>query len=70
MGKRLHDLLRDFKKSVVAATLKRNGGNRALTAAALGISGRALEKILARTGLAKRRYAKKLPIPPQPRKKR
>jgi DNA-binding NtrC family response regulator len=71
MGKHLHDLVREFKKSVVTATLRRNGGNRKLTAEGLGISMRALEDLLAKFGVSKRRYAKKIPIPPlRPAKRR
>ena len=63
MGKTLPQLLRDYEKQIVSQTLSRNAGNYDTTAAVLGVTRRALDKILARHGISKRRFTKLLPIP-------
>jgi len=62
MGKTLRELLRAYERDIVLKTMHANRGNYDLTAAALGITRRALDKILLRHHLAKRRYTKALPI--------
>ena len=47
---------------IVERTLEANGRNRRKTALALGITQRGLEKVLARHGLARIRYARRLPF--------
>ena len=63
MGKTLAQLKHEFEKMVVERTLKANENDREKTAAALGITGRALDKILRRHHISKRRFTKPLPIP-------
>lgn len=62
MGKDLAALLRDYERMIVERTLNANGRNRRKTALALGLSLRGLEKLLARHGLARVRYARRLPF--------
>lgn len=69
MGKPLRQLMRDYERQIVVQTLARNGGNYDTTASALGITRRALEKVLERHGLTKRRFTKPLPIPVKETKK-
>lgn len=64
MQKTLKDLKRDYERGVVTTTLAKNGGDHHKTSQALGITKRALEKILVRHHLLKRRFTKQLPIPP------
>lgn len=59
----LRQLLRDYEKMVVTKTLQTNGNDKEITAKALGISVRALNKILERHGLVRARFVKPLPIP-------
>lgn len=54
--------MREHERSIVTQTLFRNGGNRKLTAQGLGITVRALEKILERHHILPRRFTKPLPI--------
>ncbi len=63
MGKTLAQLKHEFEKMVVLQTLKANKDDRDKTAEALGITGRALDKILSRHHISKRRFTKPLPIP-------
>jgi DNA-binding NtrC family response regulator len=69
MERGLKKLLRDYEKTIVVQTLARNNGDRAVAAQALGITKRALEKMLERHHLARRRFTRKLPIPPLPPEK-
>lgn len=64
MAKTLHELLSEYERTIVKTTLSRNGGNRDVSAAALGVTRRALDKILKRHHLVRSRYTKPLPIPP------
>jgi DNA-binding NtrC family response regulator len=64
MGKTLRDLMRAYERTIVVTALNRNGGNREVTATVLGITRRALDKILERHHLVKKRYTQVLPIPP------
>ena len=57
-------MLRDYEKHIVIVTLRANASDKTLTANALQISRRALDKILERHRLARPRYARPLPIPP------
>jgi DNA-binding NtrC family response regulator len=55
--------MRDYERNIVAQTILRNGGNRDLAANALGITRRALDKILERHHmLIRRRFTRALPI--------
>jgi DNA-binding NtrC family response regulator len=63
MSKTLRDLKRDFERTVVMTTLTRHAGDRDLTAKVLGITRRALDKILERHHLVKRRYTLAIPMP-------
>jgi Bacterial regulatory protein, Fis family len=63
MGKTLRDLKRDYERNVVTETLKRYGWDRDQTAKILGITSRALDKILERHHLVKRRYTQPIPMP-------
>jgi DNA-binding NtrC family response regulator len=59
----LIELVVDYEKQLIVATMKRNGGSQAKAAAALGITLRTLERRLAKHGLIKRvRWARRLPI--------
>jgi len=58
----LAKLITQHRLLVVKETLKKNDGNRKLAALALGITPRALKKILGKHGLSKPRYAKPLPF--------
>ena len=60
--KRLSDLVAAYERMIVERTLDANGRNRRKTAEALGITLRGLEKLLARHGLARIRYARRLPF--------
>lgn len=64
MSRRLSAVVDDVRRSVVIETMKRNGGDRCLVAQALAITPRYLERLLVRYKLTKRRYARRLPIPP------
>ncbi len=66
MGKDLEALLKDYERMIVERTLAANGRNRRKTALALGISLRGLEKLLARHGLARVRYVRRLPFRVRP----
>lgn len=63
MAKTLRELLNDYRLNIVRATLARNDGDRDRAAAVLGISRRALDKILKKHHLVRSRYTKALPIP-------
>jgi DNA-binding NtrC family response regulator len=72
MSKTLRDLKRDFERTVVMTTLTRYEGDRDMTAKVLGITSRALDKILERHHLVKKRYTQPIPMPEgleQPQKK-
>jgi transcriptional regulator with GAF, ATPase, and Fis domain len=60
--KTLKNLMREHERLIVIKTMERNGGNQQLSADALGITKRALQKILERQRLVKRRFTKPLPI--------
>lgn len=60
--KTLRDLMREHERTIVIQTIAQNQGNRKLAAEALGITSRALEKILGRHHMLRRRYTKALPI--------
>jgi transcriptional regulator with GAF, ATPase, and Fis domain len=60
--KTLKNLMREHERLIVVKTMERNGGNQQLSANALGITKRALQKILERQRLVKRRFTKPLPI--------
>ena len=62
MGKTLRELMHAHEREIVTRTMLANRGDYDLTASALGITRRALDKILLRHHLAKRRYTKALPI--------
>ena len=62
MGKTLRELMHDHEREIVIRTMRANQGNYDLTAAALGVTRRALDKILLRHHLGKRRYTRALPI--------
>lgn len=68
MGKSLPELMRAYERQIVVSTLARNNGNYDMTAAALGITRRALDKVLARHSISKRRFTRVLPIPSPPSK--
>lgn len=59
----LKELMRAYEKSIVTQTLRANKGDKALTARALDISPRFLNKILERHGLIRPRFVRPLPIP-------
>lgn len=63
MRKSLRQLLREYERVIVERTVVANGGDKDLTAMALGVSKRALYKILERHGLLRPRYTRLLPIP-------
>jgi DNA-binding NtrC family response regulator len=59
----LIELVNDYERQVIEATMKRNAGSQAKAAQALGITLRTLERRLAKHGLLKRvRWARRLPI--------
>lgn len=60
--KNLLQLVTEYERMIVERTLIANGRNRKKTAQALGITQRGLEKLLARHGLARIRYARRLPF--------
>lgn len=62
--KTLKSLMRDHERLIVTKTLERNGGDQQKASEALGITKRALQKILERHGLVKRRFTKPLKIQP------
>lgn len=64
MAKTLRELMSVYERTIIQSTLARNNGNRDTTAEVLGITRRALEKILKRHHLVRSRYSKPLPIPP------
>ncbi len=64
MSKRLSDLVHDFRRSVIVETMLRNGGDREIVAKTLGLTMRNLERLLARYKISRRKFARKLPIPP------
>jgi DNA-binding NtrC family response regulator len=64
MSRRLSDLMLEYKRSIVVATLRRNDGNQSATARILGISKRQIERLVVEYKISRRRYARKLPFPP------
>jgi DNA-binding NtrC family response regulator len=60
--KTLKALMREYERMIVIKTMERNAGSQALSASALGITKRALQKILERQHLVKRRFTKALSI--------
>ena len=58
----LRELMMRHERQIVIDTLARHQGDRVLTAKALGVGRRTLDKLLERHHLAKRRYARVLPI--------
>ena len=56
--------MRAHERTIILKTLEVNKGNRRRSAEVLGITQRALEKILERHHLVKHRYSQVLPIPP------
>lgn len=67
--KTLKQLMREHERVIVTQTLARNGGSYDRTAQVLGVTRRALDKILERHRLSKRRFTKPLPIPAQGKNK-
>lgn len=63
MAKTLKEHLRDHEKYIVKKTLEAHGGDKESVARVLGVSVRALNKILERHGLVRSRFARPLPIP-------
>lgn len=59
----LKKLLSDYEKLVVTRTLQANAGDKEKAARALGITARALNRILERHGLVRPRFVRALPIP-------
>ena len=66
MGKSLKELVRAYERMIIERTLAANGYDRAKAATALGLTMRGLEKALSRHGLAKVRYARRLPFRIEP----
>ena len=59
--KTLRQLLREYERNIVVATLQKNV-TRERAAQALGLSLRGLERVLVRHGLARCRYSRRLPF--------
>ena len=63
MHKGFHQLLREYEVVIISRTLQANNGDKELTAKALQVSRRSLDKMLERHRLVRPRFARPLPIP-------